>query len=203
LTGNNVELGADELQRWIRVWLTSRSISPHTRQFAHPDVLGYSLQIRERVLRHCVGIVAGYLQGADTIAPSSRFPQWDTMVRQPLLWAGLYDLGKAFDLNIEASPELGAHQALVLALVAAFPNGRKFNAHDVIEVYGFATSLHPLKEALLALHSKDPNSDLSVGHVLAKAVGRAVMSGECTAFLRKQSVHGLTRYHVDVQKRVG
>jgi len=191
-------LANDEVWRWIRVRLTSNNVNPHHRTFANPDVHDHALSIREEVLRHCVGIVAGYRQGGERLLRKSRFGAWDDLVRQPLLWAGVKeDIGTAFDTNIEASPELGAHLALLTELYEKFPDKKLFGANDVIQKYGFSIALHPLKEALLALHAKDPNNDRSVGHVLAKACGRKVQVDGVTIGLQQRIINGLTRYWVE------
>ena len=70
-------------------------------------------------------------------------------------------------------------------------------ANDVIKTYDRTFDLHPLKEALLALHSKDPNNDRSVGHVLAKACGRKVQVDGVTIGLQQRIINGLTRYWVE------
>ena len=119
------------------------------------------------------------------------------MVRQPLIWVGLDDIGKAFELNIEMSPELGAHRALVTALVAAFPKRKPFSAHEVIDLYRekryprLVNPLHPIKEALLELHAKDPEKEKSVGHALSKACGRGVEVGGGIVVLRKNRNRGV------------
>ena len=104
----------------------------------------------EVVLRHCVGIVAGYRQGSERIPRRSRFVAWDGLVRQPLLWAGVEeDIGTAFDANIEASPELGAHLALLTELYQEFPT-KALQREQVIETYNHHAvfHLHPLKECM-------------------------------------------------------
>jgi hypothetical protein len=200
LTGNNVELANDEASRIIPTRLTTTAASPHKRTFKHPDVRHYGLEIRDTILRHLVGIVAGYRQGVERFAPMSRFPMWDAMVRQPLMWAGVEDIGVVFDLNIEASPELGAHLALLIALQKLFPEKKEFSAGGLAEFirqWGFG-ELPPVAEALLALRVKDLRSDRSVGHALSRMTGRTVTlkTGEVLA-LERRTVEGLTRYRVE------
>jgi hypothetical protein len=176
--------------------------SPHKRIFKYPDVIGHGLEIREAVIRHVIGLVAGYRQSATHIdAVPSRFPQWDALVRQPLLWAGQEDVGTVFDQNIEASQELGAHKALLTALHQRYP-ATQFSAADLIHF--MFTTMDPLsgilKEALLALRVKDLESDRSVGHALSRHCGRTVtvLVGEelHVMFLERSVVVGLSRYRV-------
>ena len=207
ITGNNVELGNDESSRWIRVRLTTKAVSPHTRKFDHPDIVRYGLEIRDEVLRHVIGIVSGYRQSADRIQPSSRFPQWDDLVRQPLLWAGLEDIGTVFDQNIAASPELGAHLALMMTLFKEYgvydakENPREFSAADLVAKLYSGTNL---KEALLGLHVKDPENERSVGHALSKNCGRNAVLKEkdkdkkdVVLHLERDNRCGLYRYRVE------
>jgi hypothetical protein len=196
LTGNNVELANDEASRFIPTRLITNSASPHKRTFKHPDVRRYGLEIRDTILRHLVGIVAGYRQGADRIAPLSRFSAWDAVVRQPLMWAGLDDVGIAFDRNIECSPELGAHLSLMGQLHWHFPDEKEFSASTIVSYVNGEPST--LGEALLGLRVKDLKSERSVGHALSRMVGRtvALKTGEVVS-LEKRTVEGLTRYRVE------
>lgn len=208
LTGNNVELANDEASRIIPTRLITKAASPHKRTFKHPDVRRYGLEIRDTILRHIVGIVAGYRQGTERFLPLSRFSQWDAMVRQPLLWSGVDDVGAVFDTNIEASPELGAHLALMIELQKLYPGEKEFSANTLVEdltPYGDGTSRRGftqpwpiLKEALLALRVKDVKSERSVGHALSRMIGRTVSlkTGEVLA-LERRTVEGLTRYRVE------
>lgn len=198
LTGNNIELSNDEVHRWMRIRLKSSDINPHKRRFQHPDVVNHGLQIRDEVIRHCIGIIAGYRQGNEKIEPLSRFPQWDALVRQPLMWAGLDDIGKVFDANIDASPELGAHRALLAGLSQLFGD-TEFGARDLTQESGFEKP-PVINEALRALHAKDTGNDRSVGHALSKVCGRAVLVEEALSkrvlSLKSRLVSGLTRYRV-------
>ena len=202
LTGNNVELANDEASRIIPARLTTSEVSPHKRTFKYPDVMGHGLEIRETMIRHVIGLVAGYRQSGTSIdAVPSRFPQWDALVRQPLLWAGQEDVGTVFDQNIEASPELGAHKALLTVLHRRYP-ATQFSAADLIHFMSTSMDAQSgtLKEALLALRVKDLESDRSVGHALARHCGRTVTVpvGEelHVMFLERSVVVGLSRYRV-------
>lgn len=198
VTGNNLKLANDEVHRWLRVSLTSSSPNPHKRQFKHPDVLKYGLSIRADVLRDCIGIIAGYRQQESRIAPSSRFQIWDDLVRQPLIWAGEEDVGSVFDANMEQSEEIGARTALLIGLHEKFAK-KEFSVRDVRNCCFFPET--NIEEALIELHVKDINSDLSVGHGLGKLVGIPVFlpNTKSPVGLRLTSrlVNGLKRYRVE------
>lgn len=199
LTGNNVQLGNDESSRIMPTRLITKDVNPHKRTFKHPDVLRRGLDIRETVLRHIVGIIAGYRQSTDPIAASSRFVQWDALVRQPLIWAGVEDVGKVFDLNIEKSPELGAYRALVIHLNRIFLE-EEFTAARLVkhlnEDAAYGEEPHPLAQALWALRVKDIRNVLSVSHALGRISDRTVEIDKEVWTLRRRMEHGTGWYWI-------
>ncbi len=202
VTGNNIKLANDEVHRWLKVSLTTSNSSPHKRQFKNPDVLKYGLSIREEVLRDCIGIIAGYRQQAERIEPSSRFSDWDGLVRQPLMWAGEDDVGRVFDVNMAQSEEMGARIALLLALNIKYPRV-EFSVKEIQTDYlvGSDETLNDINEALLALRVKDLRSCLSIGHALGKLVNIPVLVSDAdlplTLTLTSRNVKGLKRYRVE------
>lgn len=199
LTGNNVQLGSDEASRIMPTRLITKDANPHKRTFKHPDVLRRGLEIRETVLRHIVGIIAGYRQSTDRIAQLSRFPQWDALVRQPLIWAGEKDVGEVFDLNVEKSPELGAYRALVIHLKRIFL-GEEFTAARLVKYLNEDAAPgeepHPLVQALWALRVKDIRNVLSVSHALGRMSDRTVEIEEEVWTLRRRMEHGTGWYWI-------
>ncbi|WHZ25322.1 MAG: hypothetical protein OJF51_000117 [Nitrospira sp.] len=215
LTGNNVTLSNDEASRFIPIRLTTKEVSPHKRQFTYPDLIRHALEIRDVVLRHVIGVIAGYLTHNEPVqvAPS-RFPQWDRLVRHPLLWSGQEDVGTVFDMNIETSPELGAHRALLHHLRHLY-DGKQFSASDLVTdanprraAEGSEQWFGPdpiLRETLLALRVKDIKSERSVGHALSRLLGRnAVNEWGVVLYLDRTMKNGLARYEVKRrEKEVG
>lgn len=201
VTGNNIKLANDEVHRWLKVSLTTSNSSPHTRQFKNPDVLKYGLSIREQVLRDCIGIIAGYRQQTERIAPASRFQDWDGLVRQPLLWAGELDVGRVFDANMEQSEEIGARMALVIALYEYFPS-REFKLKEIVNSIGWPECIN-IKDALIAMHVKNPEKEQSVGFGLSKLVGIPVPAPDLippvSLTLCFRLVSGLKRYKVEAK----
>lgn len=202
MSGNNVQLGNDEASRIMPTRLITEDANPHKRTFKHPDILRHALSIREPILRQVVGIIAGYRQSTKDIKPSSRFPQWDALVRQPLIWAGAEDIGKAFDLNIEHSAELGAYQALVRQLKRIYPNGEDFSAGRLVknlneEAIGGNEEPNPVAQALWALRVKDISSERSIGHALSRMSDRRIEVDGHILCLRRRVERGLTRYWVE------
>lgn len=168
-TGNNISLGADEVSRWMTTRLAPKTARPESRSFRHPDVVAHAMKMREKVLRDVVGIVAGYLSSGTRIAPRTRFVQWDSMVRQPLLWAGAMDVAQVFERNTKNAEHVLALESLIFNLSDLFGEN-KFTAQQVaaatvgtdgMDVHG------NLRVALECLRARDPTSPRSVGHVLA------------------------------------
>ena len=130
ITGNNLSLGPDELTRWLVCRLQPGEIRPEARNFKHTDVVAHALSVRAAVLRDALSIIAGYKLFGGDIAPASRFPIWDSVVRQPLMWAGGEDVDECFTANADDSESRQAHSALVGCLYAHF-KGAEFRASDV------------------------------------------------------------------------
>ena len=206
VTGNNIKLANDEVYRWIKVNLKTSNLTPHKRKLQY-DGLNYGLSIRDEVIRDCLGIIAGYLNQTEHIEYGSRFPEWDKLVRQPLMWVGELDVGCVFDENIAESAEMGAEIALLNALHekfkgAEFGSGKLIcdsNIHDST----YLTDLDlTIIESMRALHAKDLRSAQSIGFCLGKLVGKTIsMLGAkegTTLTLTSRPINGLTRYRVEV-----
>ena len=174
LTGNNITLGNDEVTRWMVCRLAPATARPQERAFRHPDVVAHALTIRPQVLRDVVGIVAGFLASAHVGKPATRYPKWDRLVRQPLMWAGASDVAQVFQANAEQSEPVRAHRALLHALRQIFSH-REFKAADVAAaaVASHAGANATLRFALESLAVRAIDQARSVGHALRAAVGRA------------------------------
>ena len=227
ITGNNIALGSDELTRWMVCRLAPGSARPHERTFRNPDVVANVLRMREDVLRDVIGIVAGFLaSGADVVkSGGSRFPRWDRMVRQPLLWAGACDVADVFQANVEGSEDVGACMGLLKVLRRMFGEA-PFYASEVAEAANTGLMFpreglsaerigtradreeHDLRTrlvtALESLRAKDVRSGRSVGRALRAVVGRPVMLEENGAEIEARLVDlhkldGVARYKVLVK----
>lgn len=189
LTGNNLTFGADEISRWMVARLAPRHARPEERNFRHADIVAHALAHRDAVLRDVVGIVAGFRScGERMTLTGTRFPKWDRMVRQPLIWAGADDVARVFRVNERESEHAQGLRALLLVLHEVFGD-RLFSAGDVAKAVsgtGFASPLPDrLRDALETLAVKDVCSSRSVGRALtAKSERTVVLDEEAGTTLR-------------------
>lgn len=174
LTGNNLTLGNDEVSRWLVTRLAPANARPQERTFKHADVVGHALSIRAQVLSDVAGIVSGFIvSGAPAAASGTRFPAWDHLVRQPLLWAGAADVAQVFRINAEHSEPVRAHRALLWALSQLF-GSRWFKASEVSAAAtdGQAGAGATLRFALESLAVRAVDRSRSVSHALTANLGR-------------------------------
>jgi hypothetical protein len=196
VTGNNLQLGADELTRFLVCRLAPAAARPEERQFEHADIVQHALSVRTEVLRDVLGIVSGCVQAGGVQASRGvRFKRWDKLVRQPLIWAGALDPAAAFAANSATSEEHLALGGLLGTLREVF-GADEFGSGDVASLVrgdaGFssraavktaALRVDPdgleelagrLRSQLEALRTKDVSGERSVGHAMAARVGRVV-----------------------------
>lgn len=170
VTGNKVELGRDELTRFLEVKLTSKEERPDTRAFHVSDVVGHALGARDDVLRDVVGIVAGYRAAKVQATRASRFDAWDALVRQPLMWAGAADAAEGFDRNHVNSEDTIIENSLLSEMFRCFSTD-PFQAADVLD------RCDPFGDADKVLHRVLENASEHRGFritrgILARHIGR-------------------------------
>jgi hypothetical protein len=195
VTGNNLQLGADEVTRWAVCRLAPAQANPEQRKYKNPDVVAHALRARAGVLRDVVGIVAGYLVQPGSIDAASRFPAWDRCVRQPLMWAGGQDVARVFTANAALSDSHQGTEALLHTLRAAFADA-EFTSPDVVakqDEFAEGMTGGALRSALIALNAKDPRSERSVGRVLAAQLDRRAPAG----VLRGRRWNGANLYRIE------
>ena len=219
LTGNNLSFGADESQRWLVSRLAPAGARPQERTFAHRDVMAWVRSIRDEVLRHVIGIVAGYAATAAVSALAGvRFTAWDRLVRRPLVWAGGADMADAFRANEKSSEELSAHLGLLELLREVFGDNEFRAGHvvDVLHAGAFDTGsdrlhseaframdegqrdelLGSLREALGALRVRDLREGRQIGFALKTKRDSVVATDDGTLVLRGRETKGSFTYSV-------
>ena len=196
VTGNNLQLGADELTRFMVCRLAPAAARPEERQFEHADIVQHALNVRTEVLRDVLGIVSGCVQAGGVEASRGvRFKRWDKLVRQPLIWAGAFDPAAAFAANSATSEEHLALGGLLGTLrevfgdvefgsgdVASLTRGDAgFSSRPAVKVAALRVGADRLEQLagrlrsqLEAMRTKDVSGERSVGHAMAARVGRVV-----------------------------
>jgi len=210
VTGNNVTLCSDLLRRFMSISLGSDIERPETRVFKHPNIVQYCLSHRTEVLNACLIIIKSYIDnGKQQIEPKdhsgSGFPQWDQMVRFPILFTTGIDIVKSMDQNREQSTENTATVALIENLYNKFQI-EEFKAHELfdyveeIRSYGdnYIFREDPIKEnlreAIRTLASKGLTSVKTLAWVLKSKSGR-VVNGKMLIFEHNSSGNN-GRYHI-------
>jgi hypothetical protein len=116
LSGNNVVLEGDMPSRVIEIYLDARTERPDQRTYRR-DVLAWARDNRPDIVGHALTIIKAYLDvGApDTGGKRTRFPEWDRMVRRPIMWAGGADIATKFDRAYESDPLSEMYREIVRA----------------------------------------------------------------------------------------
>lgn len=108
-TGNNVELIGDMVSRMFPIRLEPKSEFPDKDEKGRGDIEAWLEANRHKCLSACFAILMHYHQQRDAgnevaLTAPSRFPEWDEMVRRPMVLAGLADPAELFEVNRNADP---------------------------------------------------------------------------------------------------
>jgi putative DNA primase/helicase len=106
LTGNHLEFVGDLTSRVLLSVLDPEVEHPESREFKR-DLAAYVADHRGDLLAAALTIPLAYLNADSPAisAPRSRFPEWDRLVRRPLLWLGEADPLETQALVEAADPE--------------------------------------------------------------------------------------------------
>lgn len=112
LTGNNLEFVGDLTTRTLLSVLDPECEHPEARQFRR-NLAQYVLENRGELVRAALTIPLAYRAAGSpgVVASRSRFVEWDTFVRRPLLWLGAAD-------PLDTQAELRASDPIREALLA-------------------------------------------------------------------------------------
>lgn len=119
-TGKNLQIrkGADTLRRIVKMRIQSDMANPEQRQdFLHPDLLGWALHERGRLVAAALTILRGWVADGrpDQDLPAyGSYEGWSSVVRNALVWAGEEDpYGALARHEQEADPVVEALGALL------------------------------------------------------------------------------------------
>jgi len=199
LTGNNVTTDADLSRRIIPLGLQPKNLNPEKRSFTHPDIVAHSRSIRTKMIQKGLSIVSMYISAGSPLnhrkVPGSGFPEWDKMVRFPVLWATGVDVWDAVDKARENSEDILSRHEAVSALKDFFKYEYKFQASEVfniIEEITVGLANKRLRNAFLAMGSNTVKSSASTGHALKKLLGFIAEDG----ILAKVTEHNISKYYI-------
>ena len=132
LTGNAIVLDEDLQSRTLEI----RFSPERPTRWSHPDWLAHARGVREDYRTKLQFIQRAYIRHGDGAAGVVvRFPAWAKRVRDPLLWAGLQDVGKRL-LDLESkNPNRAIDGAIVAELARRYPD-TGFSAGDVADDIG-------------------------------------------------------------------
>jgi hypothetical protein len=87
LSGNNMVFGPDSAQRILVARIDPKTDSPHTRTFDF-DPIEYAVKNRSKIICAGLTILKGFVNAGmpKVDKRTSRFHEWDRLVRQGLLW---------------------------------------------------------------------------------------------------------------------
>lgn len=156
-TGNNVSLANDLVRRILSIRLTADRERPEERIYEHNDILQRCLNVRADVIYACLQVIGDYVKAGSPEDlkrhGSSGFPQWDKMVRFPILRATGVDVWDSMTRNREESTENRSMVGVVNCL------------HEIYGEKSFTSTklLRQLKE--------DPTSDNKCDDYLRECLG--------------------------------
>lgn len=122
VNGNNIRIADDLIRRFIRIRLDPHMESPHTRQFARPDLIADAQRDRAALLSDLYTIAIAYRRSGATArtAQLAGFTGWLEAVAAPLVWLGLPDPCETQQRIATDDERKGALRALLAAWRTAY-----------------------------------------------------------------------------------
>ena len=170
LTGNQLSAIGDMRSRLIPISLEPDVENPAARKFSVPNISSWVDENRALLVKNVYTIIkAWHCAGKPSVEiTSSRFPDWDKIVRQQVRWLSQPDPGLLFQRNTANDPELEAQRNFFEALYSRFGDSA-FTAGDILgEQDGFKLTL---QEALLELYDDSLPSARQLGRDLSHMDG--------------------------------
>jgi len=134
ITGNNLTISQDLLRRMLLLTLHSDLERPENKIYRVKDIVRHCIEHRPEAVKACLTIIKAYLDSGAALESSdiksSGFPQWDRMVRFPILWATGVDILDAMELSRNESEENNAMTGILEGIFSIYGN-EKFKAGDL------------------------------------------------------------------------
>jgi len=122
MTGNNLQIVRDLRRRVLMVRLNAHMERPEERTFGR-DAVAYVRERRGSLIRAVLTISLAYQKaGSPHVGsrPAGGFPDWDNLVRRPLLWLGQPDPLEPSNSLREIDPDVQTTKAMFAAWHATF-----------------------------------------------------------------------------------
>lgn len=165
-TGNGISFVGDFATRIYPININPKMESPDTRSFKRPDIGGWAMDNRKKILSAVLSIImAG--KGMGEIGGSTRFKEWDEFVRRPIFKVSGIDVNEAIKRNQKDDLTKIVKINLLHQLHESF-KADMFTTKDIVKsAYGaFEAGDTALGDALTdALGAKAKNT-MSVGRYL-------------------------------------
>ena len=195
-TGNNVRLSPDMTRRVLHVRLESPEERPEERTgFTIPDIRGWVLRHRARLLRAALCVLRGYCAAGRPsmgLRPWGSYEGWSDLVRSAVVWAGLADPHASSDSASEGDEDTAALRTLLAAWPADGGGLVHLKASELLER---AKDPHrgPFGEAVRDMlpEGVEKLSAKAVGRCLARYLGR-VLAGRKLA--RREDRNGVMHW---------
>jgi hypothetical protein len=143
----------------------------------------------------------------DVIGDSWRFPEWDRLIRQPLLWLQLPDPLSALRAGEKTDPRRQEHRAVMLEWIEAFIDQEHRPARDLVkraEDLALTGDKSGLRDALLEVAGDRGQINLRrLGKWLAKYENRQQVvdhEGRALAIRRGREVRGSQLWYIEEVK---
>ncbi|SCA55892.1 hypothetical protein MTBPR1_140010 [Candidatus Terasakiella magnetica] len=104
-SGNNIQPVGDFNTRMMNIYLDPNCEDPDRRSFSRSDLEGWCSTNRAKFFYHSLMILMGHKQLDNEIScQTTRFKEWDSQIRKPMLWAGAPDTAELLDRNKAEDP---------------------------------------------------------------------------------------------------
>ena len=145
-TGNNLSARGDMAKRALLSYNQPKTERPENRSFEF-DLLAEVRADRPQLVAAALTLVQAYAAAnrPPLNAKPTRFPQWDRLVRLPLIWAGGCDVADSMDTLLEDDPDRMSLGAVLQAWNAAYKSREK----RVSEVIDDLSRFDPKHKTLL------------------------------------------------------
>lgn len=183
-TSNNAQLSADLVRRTVQVRLDVDTDRPEERTgFRNPDLLGYCLANRARLLSAAFTLLRAYhVAGRPSVKmrPMGSYERWSSVVRAALVWVGLQDPAETQDaLRESADADSEPATSLLGAWFSVYGSEHTTSATILKRIANPeepGADVETLRDAVCAFADlrmlTDPTNGRKFGNALAKIRGR-------------------------------